>query len=83
MALFDLFLHNIVMMLAVAIVYSFASKTLKDRKIKTEIISGLAFSIAVFITMRNDFVLANGVVFDASSVVISVCGMFAGPIAVF
>jgi LytS/YehU family sensor histidine kinase len=82
MALFYSFLNNIVMMLAVAIVHSFASKSLKDRKITAKIISGFAFSIAVLITMQNRFVLTKGVVFDARSVVISVCGLFAGPIAV-
>jgi K+-sensing histidine kinase KdpD len=83
MALFYSFLHNIATMLAVAIVYSFAVRSLKNRKIITEIVSGVAFSIAVLITMQNRFVLTEGVVFDARSVVISICGMFAGPIAVF
>jgi LytS/YehU family sensor histidine kinase len=83
MALFYSFLHNIATMLAVAIVYSFAFKSLKNRKIITEIVSGIAFSVAVLITMQNKFVLIKGFVFDARSVVISICGMFAGPIAVF
>lgn len=83
MSLFYSFLSNIAMMFAVAAVYSFASKSPRNKKMTARIISGFAFSIAVLTTMQNKFVLTKGVVFDARSVVISVCGMFARPISVF
>lgn len=83
MPLFYSFLNNIAIMLAVAIVHGFIYRYLKDRKIAAKIFSGVTFSFAVLATMSNKFVLSPGVVFDARSIVISICGMFAGPIAVF
>jgi signal transduction histidine kinase len=69
-------------MLAVAIIHGFIIKRLKEKSIPARIVSGIIFSFAVLAIMANKFVLSPGVVFDARSVVISICGMFAGPIAV-
>ena len=82
MTLFYSFLNNIFAMLAVAIIHGFILKRLKDKSILARVVSGIIFSFAVLATMANKFVLSPGVVFDARSAVISICGMFAGPIAV-
>ncbi|MFA5424123.1 MAG: ATP-binding protein [Phycisphaerae bacterium] len=82
MSLFYSFLNNIAIMLAVAIVHGFIFRYLADKKIAAKIFSGITFSFAVLATMSNEFVLSPGVVFDARSVVISICGMFAGLIPV-
>ena len=82
MTLFYSFLNNIFAMLAVAIIHGFIIKHLKEKSIPARIVSGIIFSLAVLATMSNKFVLSEGVVFDARSAVISICGMFAGPIAV-
>jgi signal transduction histidine kinase len=82
MTLFYSFLNNIAVMLAVAIIHGFILKRLKDKSVLSRFVSGIIFSFAVLAIMSNEFVLSPGVVFDARSVVISICGMFAGPIAV-
>ena len=81
MELFYSFLNNIAAMLAVAILLGFIPRFLKDNSVLAKLISGIIFSFAVLVTMSNKFILSTGVVFDARSAVISICGMFAGPIA--
>jgi signal transduction histidine kinase len=82
MELFYSFLNNIAAMLAVAILLGFIPRFLKDKSISAKLVSGIIFSFAVLVTMSNKFILSTGVVFDARSAVISICGMFAGPVAV-
>jgi signal transduction histidine kinase len=82
MTLFYSFLNNIFAMLAVAIIHGFIIKRFKDKSILARFFSGIIFSFAVLAIMSNKFVLSPGVVFDARSAVISICGMFAGPVAV-
>lgn len=73
--------YNFGILIAISIISAFI---LQQEKIKTKlmkILQGLLFGTAAVIGMLNPFVLREGLLFDGRSVMISLAGLFYGPLA--
>lgn len=73
-------IYNLSLLIALSVVSSFVSFKWKQ-KITNEIVQGLIFGSTALIAMLQPLTLGPGLIFDGRSVVISLCGLFYGPIA--
>ncbi len=75
-------IDNIALLLAVCLVHGLVISKAGHRKFLAPLLSGLVFSVATLVAMSRPFVLSPGLVFDGRSIVISLAGMFGGPLTV-
>lgn len=77
--IFDI-LINFCLLAAVSIISGYLIKWEKVSR-KFALFQGVLFGIAVVIGMMRPLVLSQGLIFDGRSVVLSLCGLFFGPVA--
>ncbi len=75
-------LDNAALLLAVSLLHGLWMGRVPTSRLLAQIISGFLFGIAVWVTMSRAWVIEPGVVFDGRSIVMSLAGMFGGPLAV-
>ncbi len=80
MQIFKEMFHNIALILGLSILYSFVYRRFHQRTAGYQIYSGLLFSIMTIIGMLLPFHLLPGVIFDGRSILVSIAGLFGGPI---
>ncbi len=80
MQIFKEMFHNIGLILALSILYSFVYRRFHQRTASYQIYSGLLFGIMATIGMLLPFHLLPGVIFDGRSILVSIAGLFGGPI---
>jgi PAS domain S-box-containing protein len=73
------FIYNLSFLVAMSIISGFIWQGRKREW--EEVLQGLLFGTAVVLGMMHPLVLQNGLIFDGRSVMISLCGLFFGPIA--
>ncbi len=73
--------HNITLLISLALIYSFLLQWTASHQLYFKFLTGIAFGAVSIVGMMNALHLAEGVLFDGRSIVISVAGLFGGPIA--
>jgi LytS/YehU family sensor histidine kinase len=73
-------LNNLAILLALSILYSFVLRKYQRETTSCKIIAGLLFGAVTIIGMVNPVVFSPGIVFDGRSVIISIAGLFCGPV---
>jgi len=82
MIIIDL-IFNLAVLVSVSVVSGFIGNRYKPETMTGMILQGLLFGIVALVGMLNPFVLAPGLIFDGRSVVLSLCGLYFGPVAGF
>ncbi len=80
MLIIDL-IYNLSALVALSIVSGFIDNRWSSTKQRGALLQGFLFGIVAILAMMNPLVLEEGLVFDGRSVVISLSGLFFGPIA--
>ncbi|MCF8130722.1 MAG: PAS domain S-box protein [Deltaproteobacteria bacterium] len=81
MTIFSDLINNVALLLALSILYSFLTRIWKHGETLGRILTGLLFGLVAVAGMINPFNYAPGVIFDARSMVVSMAGLFGGPLA--
>lgn len=74
-------IYNLALLVALSTVSGFIGQRWKDGR-RGALLQGLLFGGVTVIGMLRPLVLAPGLIFDGRSVMISLCGLFFGPVAV-
>ncbi len=74
-------IFNLALLISVSVLSGFIDHRWKRNTTAGAFTQGLLFGLVALLGMINPFVLAPGVIFDGRSVVLSLCGLFFGPIS--
>lgn len=73
--------YNIAILVALSLLTALIEQR-QERPLRHAILQGLLFGVATLIGMIRPLVLGDGLIFDGRSVMISLCGLYFGPLAV-
>ncbi len=77
-------IQNITLLIALAVIHSFAVRLFREGSRRQQVLSGLVFGLVAVLGMMGGFDMPfnthQGIIFDGRSVVLSVAGLFGGPI---
>jgi len=74
-------IDNLAMLVVLSVVSGYIGQRWRDRR-RLVVLQGLLFGSVSVIGMLSPVVFGTGLIFDGRSVIISLCGLFFGPIAV-
>ena len=74
-------LYNLAVLIALSVLSGFINLRFDRKKLISKILQGLLFGTTAIVGMLNPFVLAEGIIFDGRSIVISLCTLFFGPLS--
>lgn len=74
-------IYNLAVLVALSVFSGFIDQRFDRKEFSGKILQGLLFGISVIVGMLYPFVLAEGIIFDGRSIVISLCTLFFGPIS--
>ncbi len=74
-------LYNLAILVAMSVISGFISNRFDRNGITEKILQGFVFGTAALIGMLYPFELEQGLIFDGRSVILSICGLFFGPIS--
>ena len=80
MTIFTDLISNVALLLALSILYSFLTRIWKQGEIPGQILAGILFGGVAVAGMLQPFNYAPGVIFDGRSMVVSMAGLFGGPV---
>ncbi len=80
MTIFTDLISNVALLLALSILYSFLTRIWKRGEIPGQILAGILFGGVAVAGMMQPFNYAPGVIFDGRSMVVSMAGLFGGPV---
>ena len=80
MTIFSDLISNVALLLALSILYSFLTRIWKQGEIPGQILAGILFGGVAVAGMMQPLNYAPGVIFDGRSMVVSMAGLFGGPI---
>jgi len=72
--------QNIALLIALAAVYQVIGARLSPHQLRHQLLSGLLFGIVGLIGMLTPMTLQPGLIFDGRSIILSVAGLFGGPV---
>ncbi len=73
-------LHNIALLVSLVLVHSLIMRWLGKGMFWSKALSGIIFGMVSVVGMMSGIVLAEGVIFDGRSIILSVAGLFGGPV---
>ena len=73
-------INNITLLLSLSILYSLISRRWDYTSLWHRVIAGILFGLVAVIGMMNPLKLQPGVIFDGRSIILSIGGLFGGPI---
>lgn len=73
-------LNNITLMVTLSVVYVLVGRYLDQSSKRVQILSGVVFGAFVILGLYNSVELEPGVIFDGRSIILSVAGLFGGPV---
>jgi PAS domain S-box-containing protein len=73
-------LNNITLLVTLSVVYVLVGRYLDQSSKRVQILSGLVFGSFVILGIYNSVELEPGLIFDGRSIILSVAGLFGGPI---
>ncbi|MFZ4520341.1 MAG: LytS/YhcK type 5TM receptor domain-containing protein [Bacteroidales bacterium] len=74
-------IFNLALLVSVSVLSGFIDSHWKRTTRHGVVLQGMLFGLVALLGMLNPFVLAPGIFFDGRSVVLSLCGLFFGPVA--
>ncbi len=74
-------IYNLALLVALSIISGFIVQRWKDRRYGA-VLQGLLFGGVAVIGMLRPLILSEGLIFDGRSVMLSLCGLFFGPVSV-
>lgn len=74
-------IYNLSILIAISVLAGFIDKRWKSKTLLGSSLQGILFGTAIIIGMMNPFVYAPGIIFDGRSVMLSLCGLFFGPVS--
>ena len=75
-------LHNIALLVALTFVHGLLLRRISQRGVFFQILSGVLFGGVALIGMMTPMTLQPGLIFDGRSIIMTVSGMFGGPLTV-
>lgn len=78
--IFKFLANNVAIMLALSLFHGMLIRKKSGHWTRTQMLSGIVFGFAAIVTMANSYQLRPGAIFDCRSVILSLTGMFAGPL---
>jgi PAS domain S-box-containing protein len=79
MIILDL-IQNIALLVALAAIYQVLGYRIRQNNLRFQILSGLLFGVVGVVGMLTPLHLMPGIIFDGRSVILSVSGLFGGPV---
>lgn len=73
--------NNITLLVSLSILYSIISQRWDYSNVWHKVLAGLLFGLVAIVGMMNPLKLQPGVIFDGRSIILSIGGLFGGPIA--
>ena len=73
-------LYNISLLISLALIYSMLLRWFHEERLYLNVLSGIVFGCLSVVGMLNAINVAEGVFFDGRTIVISVAGLFGGPV---
>ncbi|MBX3044164.1 MAG: PAS domain S-box protein [Candidatus Kapabacteria bacterium] len=73
-------IYNLSFLIALSVISGFINNKFSGKSIQGKVYQGLLFGLAAVLGMMYPFVLVEGLIFDGRSVLLSVSGIFFGPI---
>ena len=80
MTIFTDLISNVALLLALSILYSFLTRIWKKGEIRGQILTGILFGGVAVAGMILPFRYGSGMIFDGRSIVMSMAGLFGGPV---
>ena len=80
MTIFTDLISNVALLLALSILYSFLTRIWQHKEITGQIVAGILFGSVAVAGMIYPFDFAPGVIFDGRSMLVSMAGLFGGPV---
>jgi diguanylate cyclase (GGDEF)-like protein/PAS domain S-box-containing protein len=77
---FIVFIQNMTLLLSAVVVYTIIIRRWDKSSLNYSLFSGLLFGLVAILGMQMPFILEPGVFFDGRTVVLSIAGIFCGPI---
>lgn len=74
-------IFNLALLVSVSVLSGFIDLRWKRESTPGVVSQGLLFGLVALLGMLNPFVLAPGLIFDGRSVVLSLCGLYFGPVS--
>ncbi|MBU4576849.1 MAG: hypothetical protein KUA39_16850, partial [Desulfarculus sp.] len=74
-------IYNAALLLSLGILYFVVARRWPQTQITGQVVRGLLFGFIALAVMAGPMVLLPGLVFDTRTVLLSVAGLFAGPLA--
>lgn len=74
-------IFNLSLLVAISVVSAIISEKATHRNLPAPVLQGLLFGSAAVIGILYPVVLSPGIIFDGRSVVLSLCGLFFGPVS--
>jgi PAS domain-containing protein len=74
-------IFNLALLVSVSVLSGFIDQRWKRESATGVVLQGLMFGLVALLGMLNPFVLAPGLIFDGRSVVLSLCGLYFGPVS--
>ncbi len=74
------YIHNITLLITLTVLYTMVLQRVNKEELNGQIYSGILFGIFAILCMTTPFQIREGVIFDARSVILSIAGLFGGPI---
>ena len=72
--------NNIALLVSLSIVNGFILRKWKEGTMANQVLSGLLFGAVAVVGMTNPLRLMPGIIFDGRSIIISIAGLFGGPV---
>ncbi len=73
-------INNISLLVSLSVVYVLIARYLDQSRAEVKVLRGFLFGLFVIFGMYNSVELAPGVIFDGRSIILTVAGLFGGPI---
>lgn len=73
-------LNNITLLISLTVIHSLLVRKLSERKKWYHALSGLLFGTVAIVGMMNSVELSPGIVFDGRSIILTIAGIFGGPV---
>ena len=74
--------YNLALLVAISVLSVFIDSRWPRKFLRGSVIQGFLFGIAIIIGMMQPFTLSPGIFFDGRTVILSLCGLFFGPLSV-
>ena len=75
-------LQNISLIISIAVIYHLIARKLRGKQLIVSLLNGLLFSFAAIITMLVPFRFSSGIIYDGRTIILSIAGVFGGPVVV-